>query len=51
MISNAHDFVDSGENQKQNAADEFLTRFRYQRDNCDEIREELKDNRNIQLKK
>lgn len=51
MISRAHDFVHSHEIQKQNSAEEFLTRSRYQREVCDEILEELEEEKRMAMTK
>lgn len=50
MISKAHDFVHSNEIQKQNSAEEFLSRSKYQREVCDEILEELEDEKKAMTK-
>lgn len=50
MISKAHDFVHSDEVQKQNSAEEFLTRSKYQREVCDEILGELEEEKKTMVK-
>lgn len=50
MISKSHDFVHSDEIQKQNSAEEFLSRSKYQREVCDEILEELDEERKAMTK-
>lgn len=50
MISKAHDFVHSDEIQKLNSAEEFLLRSKYQREVCDEILEELDDEKKAMTK-
>lgn len=50
MISKAHDFVHSNEIQKQNSAEEFLSRSKHQREVCDEILEELDEERKAMTK-
>ena len=50
MISKAHDFVHSNDIQKQNTAEEFLSRSKYQREVCDEILEELDEEKKAMTK-
>ena len=50
MISKAPDFEHSNDIQKQNTAEEFLSRSKYQREVCDEILEELDEEKKAMTK-
>ncbi len=45
LINKYHDYALSKDNQKRNAAEEFYSRFPYQRGACEEILAEMKANK------
>lgn len=45
LINKYHDYALSKDNQKRNAAEEFFSRFPYQRGACEEILTEMKVNK------